>query len=136
MAADYKSTVFLPRTDFPMRGSLPEREPELLARWEKLGLYQRQREAAKGHGCKCWGDVLLVEGGGHNSFKSFKLEGLVPVGIDLKKRGLKRLRWRYPHAGSLPELRLTKLDKGSKPDVPFATYLWKLSVLMHVFPRE
>ena len=32
MAADYKSTVFLPHTDFPMRGSLPEREPELLAR--------------------------------------------------------------------------------------------------------
>jgi isoleucyl-tRNA synthetase len=48
MAADYKSTVFLPHTDFPMRGSLPEREPEILARWEKLGLYERQREAAKG----------------------------------------------------------------------------------------
>ena len=48
MSADYKSTVFLPRTDFPMRGSLPEREPEILARWEALDLYRRQREAARG----------------------------------------------------------------------------------------
>ncbi len=48
MSADYKSTVFLPRTNFPMRGSLPEREPEILARWEALDLYRRQREAAKG----------------------------------------------------------------------------------------
>ena len=30
---DYKSTVFLPRTDFAMRANLPEREPEILARW-------------------------------------------------------------------------------------------------------
>ena len=48
MSADYKSTVFLPKTDFPMRGSLPEREPEILARWEALDLYRRQREAAPG----------------------------------------------------------------------------------------
>ena len=48
MSTDYKSTVFLPKTDFPMRGSLPEREPEILARWEKLDLYRKQREAAKG----------------------------------------------------------------------------------------
>ena len=48
MSNDYKSTVFLPNTEFPMRGSLPEREPETLARWEKLGLYQRQREVARG----------------------------------------------------------------------------------------
>jgi isoleucyl-tRNA synthetase len=48
MSTDYKSTVFLPKTDFPMRGSLPEREPEILARWEKLDLYRRQREAARG----------------------------------------------------------------------------------------
>jgi len=48
MSADYKSTVFLPKTEFPMRGSLPEREPEILARWEALDLYKRQREASKG----------------------------------------------------------------------------------------
>ncbi len=48
MTVDYKSTVFLPKTDFPMRGELPKREPATLARWEKMGLYRRQREAAKG----------------------------------------------------------------------------------------
>ncbi len=45
---DYKSTVFLPRTDFAMRAELPKREPTLLARWEELNLYDRLREAAKG----------------------------------------------------------------------------------------
>ena len=48
MSADYRSTVFLPKTEFPMKGKLPEREPELLARWAKLGLYERLREDAKG----------------------------------------------------------------------------------------
>jgi len=45
---DYKSTVFLPRTDFPMKAGLPKLEPELLARWERMGLYARQREQAAG----------------------------------------------------------------------------------------
>ena len=45
---DYSQTLFLPQTDFPMRAGLPQREPEMLARWEKLGLYERLREAAKG----------------------------------------------------------------------------------------
>ena len=48
MSADYKSTVFLPTTEFPMRGSLPEREPETLARWQKIDLYHRLREESKG----------------------------------------------------------------------------------------
>ena len=46
--ADYKSTVFLPQTAFPMRGDLPKREPETLARWDALGLYRRQRAVSKG----------------------------------------------------------------------------------------
>jgi hypothetical protein len=45
---DYKSTVFLPRTDFPMRANLPEREPQTLARWRAMGLFQRLRAAARG----------------------------------------------------------------------------------------
>jgi isoleucyl-tRNA synthetase len=45
---DYSETLFLPQTEFPMRAGLPEREPQLLARWEKQKLYQRLREAAKG----------------------------------------------------------------------------------------
>jgi isoleucyl-tRNA synthetase len=47
-AKDYRATVFLPRTDFPMRASLPAREPEILERWARLDLYRRQREAAAG----------------------------------------------------------------------------------------
>ncbi|MDB5602926.1 MAG: ileS [Xanthobacteraceae bacterium] len=45
---DYSQTLFLPQTDFPMRAGLPQKEPELLARWEKQNLYGRLREAAKG----------------------------------------------------------------------------------------
>jgi isoleucyl-tRNA synthetase len=45
---DYSQTLFLPQTEFPMRAGLPQREPEILARWKKLGLYNRLREKAKG----------------------------------------------------------------------------------------
>ena len=48
MSDDYKSTVFLPRTEFPMRAGLPKREPEILERWEEMDLYRRQREASQG----------------------------------------------------------------------------------------
>ena len=41
---EYKSTLNLPKTDFPMRAGLPKREPEWLARWEKMGVYDRLRE--------------------------------------------------------------------------------------------
>ncbi|HEV7276941.1 MAG TPA: isoleucine--tRNA ligase [Devosiaceae bacterium] len=44
---DYSSTLFLPQTAFPMRAGLPQREPEWLARWEQLDIYQRQREQAQ-----------------------------------------------------------------------------------------
>jgi isoleucyl-tRNA synthetase len=47
-AGDYASTLFLPQTDFPMRAGLPQKEPELLARWDELDLYRRLREAARG----------------------------------------------------------------------------------------
>jgi isoleucyl-tRNA synthetase len=47
-ARDYSETLFLPKTDFPMRAGLPQKEPEILARWEKLDLYGRLREAARG----------------------------------------------------------------------------------------
>ncbi len=45
---DYRATVFLPKTEFPMRANLPAREPEILERWERLDIYRRLREAAKG----------------------------------------------------------------------------------------
>jgi isoleucyl-tRNA synthetase len=45
---DYRSTVFLPRTDFPMKAGLPQKEPAILARWESEGLYQQIRGAREG----------------------------------------------------------------------------------------
>ncbi|MGB3550615.1 MAG: class I tRNA ligase family protein, partial [Candidatus Binatus sp.] len=44
---DYKSTLKLPRTDFPMKANLPKREPEMLKHWDEAGLYQRLMEARK-----------------------------------------------------------------------------------------
>jgi len=41
---DYKHTLNLPKTDFPMRAKLPSREPEILARWQETGLYKRLLE--------------------------------------------------------------------------------------------
>ena len=40
----YKETVFLPRTDFPMRGGLPKKEPEILAQWQQIDIYDRLRK--------------------------------------------------------------------------------------------
>ena len=48
MTQDYKATLHLPATDFPMRGDLPKREPDTLARWESQGLYAQLREHARG----------------------------------------------------------------------------------------
>ncbi len=45
---DYKKTIQLPATGFPMRGDLPKREPDTLARWEREGLYAQIRDRAKG----------------------------------------------------------------------------------------
>src|ERR1700743_1797805 len=42
---DYRPTVFLPETPFPMRAGLPQKEPEILARWEADGLYHQIRRA-------------------------------------------------------------------------------------------
>jgi isoleucyl-tRNA synthetase len=46
--ADYKHTLNLPSTDFPMRANLAKREPDILARWEEMDLYARLREAGAG----------------------------------------------------------------------------------------
>jgi isoleucyl-tRNA synthetase len=47
-ATDYSKTLFLPQTEFPMRAGLPQREPEILARWNQIDLYGRLRENARG----------------------------------------------------------------------------------------
>jgi isoleucyl-tRNA synthetase len=46
--ADYKHTINLPQTDFPMKADLAQREPAMLRRWEERGTYQRLREVARG----------------------------------------------------------------------------------------
>ncbi|HEX4737856.1 MAG TPA: class I tRNA ligase family protein, partial [Allosphingosinicella sp.] len=45
---DYRDTVFLPKTEFPMKAGLAQKEPAILARWAAEGLYQRLREAREG----------------------------------------------------------------------------------------
>jgi len=46
--SEYKHTLHLPQTDFPMRGNLPQREPEMLKRWQELNIYQQLREQRAG----------------------------------------------------------------------------------------
>jgi isoleucyl-tRNA synthetase len=45
---DYSETLFLPKTDFPMRAGLPQKEPEILGQWEKIDLYRRLRREGAG----------------------------------------------------------------------------------------
>jgi isoleucyl-tRNA synthetase len=45
---DYRDTVFLPKTDFPMKAGLPQKEPGILKRWQELDLYQQLRAARQG----------------------------------------------------------------------------------------
>jgi isoleucyl-tRNA synthetase len=45
---DYKETLNLPKTDFPMKANLAQREPEMLKNWEEMGIYKKIRETAKG----------------------------------------------------------------------------------------
>jgi len=46
--SDYKQTLNLPQTDFPMKASLAQREPERLKRWQEAGLYRKIREHSAG----------------------------------------------------------------------------------------
>ncbi len=46
--ADWRDTVFLPKTDFPMKAGLAAKEPAILERWAKIGLYAKLREARAG----------------------------------------------------------------------------------------
>ncbi|MEH7387089.1 isoleucine--tRNA ligase [Bacillus sp. JJ1521] len=45
---DYKDTLLMPKTDFPMRGNLPNREPQMQEQWEKMNIYQKVQERTKG----------------------------------------------------------------------------------------
>ncbi|HBF29884.1 class I tRNA ligase family protein, partial [Rhizobium sp.] len=45
---DYSATLALPQTEFPMRAGLPQKEPEIVARWQQMGLYKKLRASAAG----------------------------------------------------------------------------------------
>ncbi|MDR3270183.1 MAG: isoleucine--tRNA ligase [Peptococcaceae bacterium] len=45
---DYRDTLNLPETDFPMRGNLPQREPQILARWQQEDVYKKVQKASQG----------------------------------------------------------------------------------------
>ena len=48
MSQDYNTTLNLPKTDFPMRAGLPKREPEMLAHWESIDLYNEMLKKNEG----------------------------------------------------------------------------------------
>ena len=45
---DFKDTLNLPKTDFPMKGNLPQREPEIIKKWEDLNIYKKLRDERRG----------------------------------------------------------------------------------------
>ena len=49
MSQDFNSTLNLPKTDFPMRASLPKREPEMLKNWEEMDIYNEMLKKNEGH---------------------------------------------------------------------------------------
>ena len=53
---DYRETLFLPKTDFPMRAGLPKKEPEWLAKWAKMELFEKLRAQSKGRPTYCLHD--------------------------------------------------------------------------------
>jgi isoleucyl-tRNA synthetase len=48
MNMDYKETLLMPKTDFPMRGNLPKREPEIQKKWDEMDIYKKVQERTKG----------------------------------------------------------------------------------------
>ena len=48
MPLELKSSINLPKTDFPMKANLPQKEPRILAQWEEMSIYERIRDARAG----------------------------------------------------------------------------------------
>jgi isoleucyl-tRNA synthetase len=47
MKMDYKNTLLMPQTEFPMRGNLPQREPQIQAKWDEMDIYRKVQERTK-----------------------------------------------------------------------------------------
>ena len=45
---EYKDTLLMPKTEFPMRGNLPKREPEIQAKWEEINIYEQVQKRTEG----------------------------------------------------------------------------------------
>jgi isoleucyl-tRNA synthetase len=45
---EYKDTLLMPKTEFPMRGNLPNREPQIQDKWNEMNIYQKVQERTKG----------------------------------------------------------------------------------------
>ncbi len=67
MSADYRSTVFLPGTELPMKARLPQREPEILARWKRLDIYRRMGQT------RCLGYALSLIMGRAGEFLRYNI---------------------------------------------------------------
>ncbi len=48
MEMDYKDTLLMPKTEFPMRGNLPKREPDMQAKWEEMNIYEKVQKRTEG----------------------------------------------------------------------------------------
>ena len=48
---DYKDTLNLPKTDFPMKANLAQKEPEMLKKWEELKIYSKILEKNEKKSC-------------------------------------------------------------------------------------
>ena len=72
-ANPYKDTLFLPKTDFPMRGGLPQQEPARLAKWEAANIYGQLRADAKARKAPACGLVLQAAGKGSRKSNLLRL---------------------------------------------------------------
>ena len=59
--SDWKDTLNLPRTDFPMKANLQSAEPEALARWEAMDLYAKIRESRKARRNSCFTTARRIQ---------------------------------------------------------------------------
>jgi isoleucyl-tRNA synthetase len=102
-APDYRPTVFLPKTDFPMKAGLPEREPQILSVWQAADLYTQLREARAGRPKFIFHDGPPYANGdmhiGHalnHILKDAVMRPISPVGIATACRS--NGRWKKPTA--------------------------------------
>ena len=87
---DYNKTINLPKTEFPMRAGLPKREPEMLARWEKIDVYN---ELMKKNAGKAYTSNLVFKAlKDKNSTEStFRLYFKIEAALKLPRRIINKL---------------------------------------------